>query len=629
MKRLFALVLAIVALALPAVVHAQVDAPSISSSAEPREVEVGEPFSVSFTITVDASTPSPSDPRLAVPDSVRASGPSISTQTQISFVNGHMSRKSGITATWQAVASREGVLTLTPSATWNGKKILGNPVRIKVHAATPGGRRRPQPSPTPNPFDPFGMFPKMPFFDPLEPEPPPPPTQAQPDPELALDAPLDSRVFLRSVVDQKNPVVGEQVTLTIYVYYRVTPLELAESPHEPSVADFFIRDLMQPNAHPVARQVEINGVVWSAQPILKKALFPLRAGDLEIGPLRATFAGGPRSGVNGAVRESQAIKVHASEPPLAGRPVGYQIGDVGSFALSATVDPRTAEVGGALAVTISLSGIGNVPTAVRVPASAAVEWLDPQLREDMEIENGKIKGSRTFTYVVRPKTAGTVDLGEVTLPYWNPERKAYEVARASLGKVQVTPGKTSALAKDPSVPHDPWSSLGAARTNLGTYPRARDPLTENAFFWIGLVVGPFAVVTTSLGSRGFRRVRSWMAARRASHENGIDTALAQAHEARKRDDSSALAAALERAVYLSIERATALKARALMLDQIPTALEERNVPRDLAAELRELLSSIEATRFAPEAAPRAGELADRVAGAVRRMNRLPAAAKVT
>jgi hypothetical protein len=140
-------------------------------------------------------------------------------------------------------------------------------------------------------------------------------------------------------------------------------------------------------------------------------------------------------------------------------------------------------------------------------------------------------------------------------------------------------------------------------------------------------VGPFAIVAGSLGTKGFRRLRSKIAARRASHENGIDKALAQARDAKRRNDGATLAAALERAVYLSIERATALKARALLIDQIPPALEERSVPRDLADELRELLSSIEKARFTPDAAPRADELADRVAGAVRRMNRLPAAAK--
>jgi hypothetical protein len=627
MKRLAILLVAILAIALPAELFAQIDAPSVSAEVQPRDIEVGETFSVSFTITVDASMPAPADPRLAVPDGIRASQPSVSTQTSISFMNGRMTRKSGITATWQAVASRDGVFVLTPSASWNGKRVQANPaLRIKVHPATPGGRRRPQPQ-SPNPFDPFGNpfgpFPSLPFFDQREPEPPQLPPA---DPELSLDAPLDSRIFLRAVVDQKNPVVGEQVTLTVYVYTRSPAIEATDM-HEPSVPDFFVRDILTQGTKPDARRIAINGVEWVVATQWRKALFPLRAGDLDIGPMRMTFIEARGRGGVGLTRESQPLKVHVSEPPLAGRPIGYQIGDVGSYSLSATVEPRTSEIGGAVAVNVALTGVGNVPTVVRVPANSAVEWLEPQLREDIELENGKIKGSRTFSYVVRPKKPGVVDLGEVTLPYWNPERKAYEVARASLGTVQVAPGKPSALAKDPGAPHDPWSSLPASRTDLGAYPKARDPLTEKPLYWAGLVVGPFAVVAGSLGTRSFRRLRSWRAARRASHENGIDKALAQARDARKRDDRAALAAALERAVYLSIERATALKARALLLDQIPTALEERSVPRDLADEVRELLSSIEATRFTPDTAPRASDLADRVAGAVRRMNRLPAAAR--
>ncbi len=83
-----------------------------------------------------------------------------------------------------------------------------------------------------------------------------------------------------------------------------------------------------------------------------------------------------------------------------------------------------------------------------------------------------------------------------------------------------------------------------------------------------------------------------------------------------------------REIDLDAAAPTALKARALLLEEIPAALEQRSIPRDLAAELRELLSSIEATRFTPDAAPRGADLADRVAGAVRKLGRMPAAVKV-
>jgi hypothetical protein len=631
MKRLvlwLAALPALLAFALPREVFAQADAPEVSASAEPRDVEVGETFSVSLSVTVEASGPSPNDPHLAHNDGLRAGPPSISSQTQISWINGHMSRRSGITATWQVIASREGVFVVTPSVGWNGKKLQANTLRIVVHAATQGGRRRQAPT-APNPFDPFGnpfgMFPKLPgIFDSPEPEVPP---AAPANPELSLDQPLDSRVFLHSVVSQKNPVVGEQVTLTVYVYARATSLR-SSNEHQPSVPDFFVRELMQPGVETPPQSVVINGVIWRVQSIFQKALFPLRAGELEIGPMQVTWDGMRGSGIAGAVRESEAIKLRVSEPPSAGRPVGYQIGDVGSYALSATVEPRTAEVGGAVAVTATLTGVGNVPNAVRIPASASVEWLDPQLRENLDVENGKVRGSRTFSYVVRPKTPGIVDLGDITLPYWNPERAVYEIARASLGKVQVAPEKTSPLAKDPGAPHDPWSSLGSVRAELGNYPHAREPPTEKPWYWFGLFGGPFAVVAGSLGSKGARRLRSWFAQRRTAAESGIDGALAQAREARKKDDPRMLAGALERAVYLAIERATGLKARALLLDDVPRALEERSVPSELAQEIRELLSSIEAIRYTPDVAPRAGDLADRVARAVRRMGRLPPVARV-
>ena len=189
-------------------------------------------------------------------------------------------------------------------------------------------------------------------------------------------------------------------------------------------------------------------------------------------------------------------------------------------------------------------------------------------------------------------------------------------------------GKNPPIAKESEVTQDPWSSLGSARAELGSYPHGRDPLTDRPFYWLGLFGGPLAIVVGSLGSRGFRRARSWLAEKRTSAESGIDKALAQARDARKRDDPAALAAALERAVYLSIERSTALKARALLLHEIPAALEARAIPPDLASDLRDLLSSIEAIRFTPDRAPGACDLADRVVAAVRRLNRLPAAARV-
>jgi len=615
--RLWVVLFAALAVFFPAALWAQSE-PSVTSSVQPNDVEVGQPFMVQLSVTTDASGPSASDPRLALPDGLRASQPSVSSQTSISFINGRITRRSGFTATWQVVASREGVYGIAPpSAAWNGRRVQGTALRVKVHAAgAPGSPgRRPVP-PTPNPFDPFGMFPRFPNFGQPEPETPEP--EVQQDPEIAIEAPLDSKVFLRSVVDQRNPVVGEQVTLTVFVYQRMGMVEYTDA-HEPSLPDFYRRELLQHNVEPETKRVTINGVGWLVKPIFKVAVFPLRSGEIDIGPMQLTL-NSRALGLQNAVRASQTIRLHVAEPPVAGRPVGYQLGDVGFYSLSATVDPRTTEVGGAIGVTIVLGGVGNVPNAIRIPLSSSLEWLEPQVRENIEVENGKIRGSRTFSYVVRPKIAGDLDLGSVTLPYWNPDRKTYETARAALGKVQVAE-KAGAVTKDPTVAHDPWSTLGAPRTDLPPYARARDPFTDKPFYWVGLFGLPVAVVVGSLGTRGMKRMRLELAARRQGAERGIDKALAEAKDAHKRGDRMVVAASLDRALYLAIERATGLRARALLLAEVPHALEERSVPADLATEMGELLRAIEALRFVPEGGPDAGSLVDRAATVIRRFAR--------
>ena len=316
------------------------------------------------------------------------------------------------------------------------------------------------------------MFPRLPgIFDPPEPE-----QQAEPppDPELALDAPLDSKVFLRAVVDQKNPVVGEQVTLTIYVYARQTGLELTDSTSRRSPTSIGVT-CSRRNNQPEPRPVSIGGVIWRAQPIFKAALFPLKSGEIDIGPDAGHLRRARQRAQCGPRQPDHQAACHRAA--RTGRPVGYQMGDVGSYSLSATVDPRKTEVGGAIAVTMMLVGVGNVPNAINMPPSSALEWLEPQVREDIEVENGKIRGSRTFSYVVRPKTAGTVDLGEATLPYWNPDHKVYDIARAYIGKMKSCPMQPKRPTKTPHLPtilglRSAKSAIARAATSA---PRSHSP----------------------------------------------------------------------------------------------------------------------------------------------------------
>jgi hypothetical protein len=611
-------VLALWVVALPRVAAAQAEPPRLQAKIEADRVEVGQPFTIQLEVTMSPGSPDASDPRVTLPAGMLASSPSIASQTQISFVNGHMTRSSGITATWQVTPSREGTFTVgPPSVAWNGRRLSTNTVRITVvapgAAPRPGtGRRGRQ-----NPFDPFGMFPgfsnlfETPFDAPQAP--------VSEDPELAVEMPPDPNLFLRATVNPGSAVVGEQVTLNVYLYVREGFREPAGvDEHDGSAPDFLAHDLLNPATPPEPKHVIINGARWQVLTQTKKALFPLKAGDLTIGPTTMTLRlarGAP------AKRETQSLTVHVTEPPTAGRPVGYQIGDVGTYTMAASVEPRTAEVGGAVSVVATLTGTGNVPSALHVPMKSSLEWLEPQVRDNIDVEGGKLKGSRTFTYVVRPRAAGEIDLGELTLAFWDPARRAYDVARAPLGKIRVAASQNAAMNADPPAPHDPWAAMGQLRDHLGSHKSAGRPLTDRPLYWIGVFGAPFAVVLTAAGVRRARTLREQWKQRQKSPARTADEALAVARAAGKRGDVGAMAGALDRALYAAIERATGIRARGLLLDELPPALVARGIEDDLSRGVRDLLAAVQTARFTPNAGA-ASDLVARTTDTVRKLGRM-------
>src|SRR5690606_25369981 len=123
------------------------------------------------------------------------------------------------------------------------------------------------------------------------------------------------------------------------------------------------------------------------------------------------------------LRESQPLEVVVVEPPLDGRPAGYRLGDVGRYTLSATVEPKRVRQCDAVSVVAKLEGSGNLPPTLVLPRQRGVEWLEPSTTESIDTDHGVLRGQRTFSYVVKLDRPGKVDLGELTLPYYDPDRR--------------------------------------------------------------------------------------------------------------------------------------------------------------------------------------------------------------
>ena len=164
------------------------------------------------------------------------------------------------------------------------------------------------------------------------------------------------------------------------------------------------------------------------------------------------------------------------------------------------MDPRRVTAGDSVGVVAKLEGTGSIPTALRAPEQRGVEWLDPTHLDQIGAENGVVRGFRAFNYVVKLKDAGHIDLGEIKLPYWDPKRRTYAVARAKLGAVDVAPSlqaKPVASAPNDKAAADPLALR--PRRALTAFGAGAAPFTDGSRFWLLIFGAPLAVALSGLG----------------------------------------------------------------------------------------------------------------------------------
>jgi len=619
--RAAALLAGVAALTVAAPAPAQ--AQRVDTQLSARKVEVGERIVLQATISTAAGAAPPANPTLLVPSGMSASGPNISTQQQVTISGGQIRQSYGVTATWGLTAARPGTYRVGPASFQVGAaRVQGLPATVEVVPAGSGPRPQ-RPSFPPDPFDVFrGQgFPSFPGFGFDEPDQSQELTPPFPD-ELKLDRARDPLAFLRMRATPLRVVVGEQVTLAVDAYGSRGPFREVSST-EPSHPDFLSFAIIS-DAHGERQyRVPIEGTNFFAVKVREFALFPLHSGKLRIGPMQMGFDGRGYTSAGqtaGLRRSSEPLEITVVEPPIAGRPPGYKIGDVGRYKLTASVEPRQVTAGDAVSVVVKLEGTGNLPHQLNVPEQRGVEWLEPSIVDDVEPQSGVIGGWRKFSYVARLNQAGSLALGEIALPFWDPQRGAYDVARAALGTIDVRDNPALKNKRDKERASAPEIALPARKT-LGAPGERPRYFGDSPWFWLVLGMGPLAVI----GLRGATRLGSlfltrWQA-RQQAHQTRANLALREAQAALERNEAAVAASAVERAVHLAIEAKADLRARGVLRDELAATLEARGISSDSAKEAVVLLDACDALRFTSSETIPARALVDRASQLVSGLHR--------
>lgn len=399
----------------------------------PGRVDVGSRFEVRYEVNDRASDfRGPSFKGLSV-----LSGPMVSHQQGMTIINGQMSRNVSTGFTYIILADAEGTFNIgSASCNVDGKRVTCQGFSIRVEKGSTqapqqnaygGGQQRRQ-------------------------------SAAQP----AQSGSIDSKsLFARASISKNNPYQGEQVILTYKIYTQVS-LSQYQIDKLPGNKGFWSEDITRDGA---VRQYEetVDGRRYMVAEIRRGALFAQESGKLTIEPLDLDVLAlvqrqRQRTGSiwdlfdDPFFNMAQAVDypLHTKTVPINVKPLPASpdnfSGGVGSFSVDGGLNLNKVKSNEAVSYRITVKGRGNLmlitPPTPEFPSS--FEVYDPQIDDNITRGDNGVSGSRTFEWVLIPRSQGKFTIPAYKFIYFDPTTSQYVTLTIPAQTIDVAKGKASA-----------------------------------------------------------------------------------------------------------------------------------------------------------------------------------------
>jgi hypothetical protein len=399
--------------------------PTFVANIDVREVVVGSPFEVTFTLT-DAES------QRFTPPSFRdfKSAGSVSESRGMTVIKGRTSLKQS----WSYVleASRAGTFSIGSAAVLvNGRTYQTAPLTVKVLSPAASSKGA-----------------------------------------VALPPGRDDAVFVVGELSTQKCYLGQQLTWRLVLYNRAA-IEGADLIALPDFEGFFSREKKRFDSRTQTRT--LRGKKYAVTTLHEESLFPQSVGEITIGaaqirvgieqPGASGFLFGPKPVTLST--QPVTLKVSALPEPV---PMNFT-GGVGNYTWDITADTNALSTDDALTLTVTLKGNGDsrrfAPPKIAVPATC--EIFEPRILEEEEYENEiETVHTKRLEYVVLPKEPGAQELLP-QLTYFDVDSNKYCTLNAAPIRFNVVAGKNyrPANARDSiptpiitTVPVGIWEKMG-------------------------------------------------------------------------------------------------------------------------------------------------------------------------
>lgn len=223
--------------------------------------------------------------------------------------------------------------------------------------------------------------------------------------------------------------IGEPIIASFKIYNRSANLDVREY-NVPEMPGFWKETLEQPD--PGWEPQVIAGRRYNVANVKTVILFPQQTGKITLsgfeltGYLRTSFFDGKNV-------SAQANPVTVNVRPLPEPVPSNNIGAFRKLKVQTKISTNEAFANDAMSVDIVYTGEGNLKF-IREPQlswPSTFEVFDPEVNDNIKISKKGEKGSRTFRFVVIPRSPGTFQIPSIDNTWFNIRKRAFESLESS------------------------------------------------------------------------------------------------------------------------------------------------------------------------------------------------------
>lgn len=579
--------------AMVAMAVAQVAAAQEISVQAPQSVYQGDNFTVRFVVNTQVKDfRGPTFKGFST-----LAGPNTSTSTSISFVNGQMSNSTSMTFTYTLRADLEGTYTVgAASCSADGKKLTSKPFTIKVEklSAAQQKQRQQQQQQQRQAFDPWSQQP-------------------------AQAADIDEKtLFARASINKSNPYQGEQVIITYKIYTQV-PISQFTIDKLPGNKGFWAEDLSEGRK---VKQYEetIDGRRYQVAEIRRGALFAQESGKLTVEPLDLNVLAmvqsqrrrtgsiwdlfdDPFFNAHQAVeRPLSTNRISVNVRPLPNVPADFS-GAVGRFDVKGGLNLDRVKANEAVSYRITVNGSGNLMLidAPKPEFPSAFEVYDPQINDNIKKGENGISGSRTYEWVLIPRTKGKYTIPAYNFTYFDPQSGQYVTRRVEAQTIDVEKGDAHSTAV--AVGKDDVRLLNSDINYIHPSGRLHKVRHEEHAGWGFWAVAAAIVLLTAailVGGRRRQAAEQDVAGMRRKRAIRMARKRLKRAEAHLRDDKTeSFYEEIYRAIWGCLADKYSIELSRLGRDTVSACLADKQVPESQQQSIMQVLQDVDMARFAP------------------------------